>query len=164
MDDKDPLKGKLILAVDDEEDILDTLEEMLDMCVIHKAGSFETAKDYLLNIHYDIVILDIMGVNGFELLKIAVNRNMPAVMLTARAVTPEALKNSINLGAVFFLSKEQLSELDEFLKEVVLNEGKPLWIRLFDRFGDFFNRRFSLNWKQNDRFFQEFEDSLRKSE
>ncbi len=158
-----PLNDKLILAVDDEEDILETLEEMLDNCTLHKASDFNTARDMLLNNSYDIVILDIMGVNGFELLKIAAKRNFPTVMLTARAITPEALKKSIKLGAVFFLSKEQLCELNEFLEEVVLNEGKPIWIRLFDRFGDFFNRRFSPDWKKNDKFFQEFENSLRKN-
>ena len=161
---KSPLTDKLILAVDDEEDILETLEEILDTCVLHKVKDFETAKNFLLTNSYDIVILDIMGVNGFELLKIAVKRNFPTVMLTARAVTPEALKNSINLGAVFFLSKEQLPELNEFLEEVVFNKGKPIWIRLFDRFGEFYNRRFSPDWKKKDKYFLEFENSLRKSE
>jgi DNA-binding response OmpR family regulator len=161
---KSPLANKLILAVDDEEDILETLEEILDMCELHKAKDFETAKNLLLNNSYDIVILDIMGVNGFELLKVAVKKNFPTVMLTARAITPEALKNSINLGAVFFLAKEQMPELNNFLEEVVLNNGKPIWIRLFDQFGEFFNRRFSTDWKKKDKFFQEFEKSLRKSE
>lgn len=161
---KSPLSGKLILAVDDEEDILETLEEILDQCILHKAGDFESAKKRLLSNNYDIVILDIMGVNGFELLKIAVKRDFPTVMLTARAITPDALKKSINLGALFFLSKEQLPELNEFLEEVVINDAKPVWIKLFDQFGDFFNRRFSPDWKKKDKFFQEFEESLRKSE
>lgn len=158
------LKDKVILAVDDEEDVLETLEEVLDMCIVHKAKDYDTANQYLLSYTYDIVILDIMGVNGFELLKLAVTKNIPTVMLTAHAVTPEALKKSIKLGAVFFLPKEQISELIEFLEHVVLNEGKPIWIKLFDQLGEYFNRRFGPDWKERDKFFKEFEDSLKKNE
>lgn len=158
------LKDKVILAVDDEEDVLETLEEVLDMCIVHKAKDYDTANQYLLSYTYDIVILDIMGVNGFELLKLAVTKNIPTVMLTAHAVTPEALKKSIKLGAVFFLPKEQISELIEFMEHVVLNEGKPIWIKLFDRLGEYFNRRFGPDWKERDKFFKEFEESLKKNE
>jgi DNA-binding NtrC family response regulator len=157
------LKDKVILAVDDEEDVLETLEEILDMCIVHKAKDYDTANQYLLSYTYDIVILDIMGVNGFELLKLAVTKDIPTVMLTAHAVTPEALKKSITLGAVFFLPKEQISELIEFLEHVVLNEGKPIWIKLFDRLGEYFNKRFGPDWKEKDKFFKEFEESLKKN-
>ncbi|MFC1819624.1 response regulator [Thermodesulfobacteriota bacterium] len=159
-----PLKDKVILIVDDEQDVLETLEEMLDTSIVHKAKDYDTAGQYLLSYTYDIVILDIMGVNGFELLKMAVTRNFPTVMLTAHAVTPEALKNSIKLGAVFFLPKEQISELIEFLEDVVLSEGKHVWKKLFDQFGVYFNKRFGPDWKEKDMFFKEFEDSLRDSE
>ena len=159
-----PLKDKVILIVDDEEDILETLEEMLEICIVHKARDYDTADKYLSAYSYDIVILDIMGVNGFELLKKAVKKNLPTVMLTAHAVTPEALKRSIKLGALFFLPKEQLSDLKEFLEDVVINEGEHTWIKLFDRFGDLFNRRFGPNWKEKEKLFEEFEDSLRRSE
>ena len=163
MSETSALKDKVILAVDDEEDVLETLVEMLDMCIVHKARDYDTASQYLLSYTYDIVILDIMGVNGFELLKLAVTRNFPTVMLTAHAVTPDALKKSIKLGALFFLPKEQISELVEFLEDVVLNEGKPLWIKLFDRLGDYFNRRFGPDWKEKDKFFKEFEASLKEN-
>ncbi len=110
------LKNKVILVVDDELDILETVEEELDMCILHKAQDYDTAEQYLASYTYDIVILDIMGVDGFELLKNAVNRGFPTTMLTAHALTPEALKQSIKLGAVFFLPKERLFELKDFLE------------------------------------------------
>jgi hypothetical protein len=47
---------------------------------------------------------------------------------------------------------------------VVLNGGKPIWLKLFDRFGAYFNKRFGPDWKERDKFFQEFEESLMKSE
>jgi DNA-binding NarL/FixJ family response regulator len=164
MAEESPLKDKVVLAVDDEPDVLETVEEELDMCILHKAQDYDTALQYLLSYTYDVVILDIMGVNGFELLKTAVARGFPAVMLTAHAVTPEALKKSIKLGALSFLPKERISDLKEFLEEVVLGTGKPLWIKFFDKLGAYFNKRFGPDWKEKDKFFKEFEDSLKKSE
>jgi hypothetical protein len=39
------LRGKRILIVDDEEDILDFLTELLEMCKIDRASSFEEARN-----------------------------------------------------------------------------------------------------------------------
>jgi CheY-like chemotaxis protein len=164
MADKDLLKDKVVLVVDDEPDILETVADELDSSVVHKASDFTTGKQYLLSYTYDLVILDIMGVNGFELLRISVSRGFPTVMLTAHALTPEALKKSIKLGAVSFLPKERIADLRGFLEEVVMNGDKPLWIRFFDQLSGYFNKRFGPDWKEKDRFFQEFENSLRKSE
>ena len=85
-------------------------------------------------------------------------------MLTAHAVTTDAMKKSIKLGAISFLPKEKMSELKEFLEDVVLDGGKSIWIKLFDRLGAYFNKRFGPDWKEKDKFFTEFEESLRKSE
>jgi CheY-like chemotaxis protein len=158
------LKDKVILIVDDEPDILDTVAEELNMCIVHKAKDYDMALQFLLSYTYDAVILDIMGVNGFELLKASVERGFPTLMLTAHALTPDALKKSIKLGAVSFLPKERISDLIEFLEEVVIDSGKPLWIKFFDKLGSYFNKRFGPDWKEKDKFFKEFEDSLRKSE
>ncbi|MGD8230134.1 MAG: response regulator [Desulfobacteraceae bacterium] len=158
------LKDKAVLVVDDEQDIVDTVVEVLDMCTVHTAQDYDGAIQYLLSYTYDIVILDIMGVNGFELLKISVERGFPTVMLTAHALTPEALKKSIKLGAVSFLPKEKMPELEDFLADVVLGGGEPVWKRLFDRLGASFNRIFGPDWKQRDVFFEEFEHALKKSE
>lgn len=156
------LKDKVILVVDDEPDVLETVGEVLDMCLIHKASDYDTALQYLLSYTYDIVILDIMGVNGFELLKTSVSRNFPTVMLTAHALSPESLKRSMKLGAVSFLPKEKITELETFLEDVVLGEGKPVWEKLFDKLGRYFSRRFGPDWKEKDRFFKEFETELKQ--
>jgi DNA-binding response OmpR family regulator len=71
VDTKKLLKGKKVLIVDDEPDVLDLLTELLSACMIDRAPTFETAKEFLETEYYDIVVLDIMGVNGFELLQIA---------------------------------------------------------------------------------------------
>ena len=159
---KQGLKDKVVLVVDDEPDVLETVEEELDMCLIHKAKDYDTALQYLLSYTYDIVILDIMGVNGFELLKTSVSREFPTVMLTAHALSPDSLKKSIKLGAVSFLPKEKISDLSFFLEDVVLGEGKPVWEKLFDRLGGYFNKRFGPDWREKDRFFKEFEEKLKE--
>jgi CheY-like chemotaxis protein len=158
------LKDKVVLVVDDEPDVLQIVEEELDMCLVHKATDYDTALQYLLSYTYDIVILDIMGVNGFELLKNAVSRGFPTVMLTAHALTPEALKKSIKLGAVSFLPKEKISDLRTYLEDVVLGAGKPVWEKLFDRLGSYFNKRFGPDWREKDRFFKEFQEELKRSQ
>ena len=159
-----PLKDNVILVVDDEPDVLDTVEDELDMCIIHKATDYDSALQHLLSYTYDAVILDIMGVNGFELLKTAVSRGFPTVMLTAHAVTPEALKRSMRLGAVSFLPKEKMVEIGYFMEDVVQDSGKSTWVKFFDRLGSYFNKRFGPDWKEKDKFFAEFEESIKKSE
>lgn len=164
MNSDSPLRDKMILIVDDEPDVLETVEEELEMCILHKASDYETALQYLLGYTYDAVVLDIMGVNGFELLKDSVSRGFPTVMLTAHALTPEALKKSIKLGAVSFLPKEKTTELKSFLEEVIRGESKKqIWRKLFDRMGGLFNRSFGPDWKEKDKFFKEFEMELRDS-
>jgi len=134
----------------------------LDMCLVYKAPDYNSAMQLLLGFTYDIVILDIMGVNGFELLKIAVRRGFPTVMLTAHALTADALKKSIKLGAVSFLPKDKIYELPYFLEEVVLGKGRPIWNKLFDRLGSYFDDRFGYDWKEKDKFFKEFEAAMKE--
>jgi DNA-binding response OmpR family regulator len=83
MAEKKLLDGKRVLAVDDEHDVLDTLLDLLPMCKVVTASSFEEARGLLESQQFDLAILDIMGVNGYGLLDIATRKNIPAVMLTA---------------------------------------------------------------------------------
>lgn len=41
------LKYKRVLIADDEHDVLETLEELLPMCDVAKASSFEEAKNLM---------------------------------------------------------------------------------------------------------------------
>ncbi len=97
--------GKQILAVDDEKVVLDIIREQLETARLTTATDFQTAKERLEKEHFDLVILDIMGVRGFELLDLATANKTPAVMLTAHALTPDSLQKSIDKGAVSFLPK-----------------------------------------------------------
>ena len=156
---KSKLKGKRILVVDDEIDILETIEDILDEADIDKASDYESASLKIKNNRYDLAILDIMGVNGLELLEEAVERGIPAVMLTAHAINPQTLMESIRKGAISYLPKETLTDLDKLLEELVTahEKGQPPWKLLFDKLGEYFNERFGPDWKEEDKaFWSEF--------
>jgi CheY-like chemotaxis protein len=153
------LAGKHILAVDDERDILDIIEESLTDSLVDFAMDYEAACEKMTNNRYDLVILDIMGVNGLGLLEKAVARNFPAVMLTAHAVNPETLLTCIRKGAIAYLPKEKLSELAELLTALLSahDRGEPSWKLLFERLGEFFDMRFGPDWKEKEKtFWSEF--------
>jgi DNA-binding NtrC family response regulator len=158
------LKDKLILAVDDEEDVLDIIEEELSestTCTLHKATTFERAQQYLISYTYDLVILDIMGVRGFDLLQIATNAGFPSVMLTAHAFTPEALKKSIELGARAYLPKEKLGSLVPFLEDVIKLSYKSAWQKALDHVGTLFNKKYGSDWRKSEtEFWDDFEKKL----
>jgi CheY-like chemotaxis protein len=146
------LNGKKILAVDDEPDVLTVLEEEImdacPQCSFDKAITYEEAVGKLGSYHYDIVILDIMGVNGFVLLDIAVKKNLKVVMLTARALNPEALKQSYETGARAYLPKEKLGEIVPFLEDVLKYEFEPGWKRLLEKLHGFFTDKFESDWEK----------------
>ena len=151
------LSGKSILAVDDEPDVLTVLEEEIKYacpdCTIEKATTYEKAADLLKGKAYDIVILDIMGVRGFDLLKIAVERGFKAAMLTAKALTPEALRDAHDLGARAFLPKDKLGEIVPFLEDVLKYEPKAGWARLMEKLESYFDSRFESDWKKKYPFY-----------
>ena len=156
---KSSLKGKRILAVDDEVDILETIEDILDEAEVDRATDYDSASAKIRRGGYDLAILDIMGVNGLKLLEEAVDRGIPAVMLTAHAINPETLMASIRKGAISYLPKETLAELDTLLEKLLgaHEAGKPAWQLLFDRLGSYFDERFGPDWKEKDReFWSEF--------
>ena len=101
-----------------------------------------------------------MGVSGFRILEDAVSKGIPTAILTAHAFTPEALKQSIQLGAASFLPKDKMSELSSFLEDIVVNGGKPVWSKLFEKLGPYFNKRFGTEWKNQDAFFKDFTEQL----
>jgi DNA-binding response OmpR family regulator len=151
------LKGKRILIVDDEPDVLDTLEELLTMCDITKASSFDEARRLLENEKFEFAILDIMGVAGYDLLKIASNKNVTAVMLTAHALSPDNVVRSYKEGAAFYVPKEKMAEIETYLNDILdsLEKGKNTWSRWFERLGTYCEQRFGPEWQKDDKIFWE---------
>ena len=160
------LKGKNILAVDDEKDILETIKDILDEADVECVRDYESASEKIQNNRYDLAVLDIMGVNGLKLLEEAVAKGIPAVMLTAHAMNTESLMESIRKGAISYIPKDSLSDIETILGDLLkaADEGNPPWKMLFDKVGPAFNRKFGANWKEADKeFWADFEDSHKNS-
>jgi DNA-binding NtrC family response regulator len=154
---KSLLEGKRILIVDDEPDVLETLEEFLSMCDVVKASSFHEAKELLETQYFEMAILDIMGVDGYELLEIAKEREVIAVMLTAHALSPEDTVRSYKKGAASYVPKEEMSNITIFLNDILeaKEKGKSFWWRWFDRFGSYYDHQFGPDWQDQDKDFWE---------
>jgi len=152
---KDLIKGKRILIVDDEPDILETLEELLVTASIIKAATFEEAKGLLETEPLDFAILDIMGVDGYDLLKIANGKNIKAIMLTAHALTPEDTIKSHKEGAALYVPKDKMVDIVTYLEDVLEAErkGKSSWWRWIDNFADYYDEKFQKDWQFRDKDF-----------
>ena len=153
------LEGKKILIVDDEPDILDTLEELLPMCEVSKAHSFDKAKKLIESQHFDIAILDIMGVEGYGLLEIANKRKIVAVMLTAHALSVEDTIKSFKKGAASYVPKEEMSNIATYLIDTLeaKKRGESFWWRWLERLSPYYDKNFGQDWKDKDtEFWQKF--------
>jgi CheY-like chemotaxis protein len=150
------IAGKYVLIVDDEQDVLDTLVELLDMCKLDTASSFSEAKKLLEGNEYDIAVLDIMGVDGYELLKIANSHNIPAAMLTAHALSSDNLKRAAEEGAVYYAPKDKINDIASFLADVfeAIDEDKSPWTKLIERLGGFYDKQFhGTHWREQEKEF-----------
>jgi len=149
---EDILKGKKILIVDDEPDVLSTLEELLDMCEVVKAGTFEEAKKQLESRAFDLALLDVMGVDGYKLLEIAVAKQVTAVMLTARALSPEDMMQSYRCGAAFHVPKDKIGEIVSFLTKILeaKKKGQSTWIPFVGWAEAYYNAKFGRKWEACD--------------
>jgi len=142
------LKGKKILIVDDEADVLEALCELLDMCEIDCARNFETAEKLLNENYYDAAILDIMGVKGYDLLEIAKVKDLPALMLTAHAFSPDHLVKSIIKGAFSYIPKVEMVDIATYLDDAIQAKLKDdrksqIWFR---KLKPTFDKKFGPDW------------------
>ncbi len=161
------LNGKIILAVDDEPDILEVLEDEIlayaPECKIEKATTYQEATKKLESVNYDAVILDIMGVRGFDLLDQAAKKNFRVAMLTAHSLNPESLKRSIEMGACAYLPKEKMEEIVPFLEDILESaDGSTVWGRLMNKLEGYFAGRWGELWKKSEeKFWKDFEKSTK---
>lgn len=166
----DILAGKAILIVDDEPDILESLEELLDMCVIDSAPDFDTARGFLKSKSYDGAILDLMGVNGLELMELTYEIGTPALILTAHALSSKNLVKTLRGGAYAYIPKHEMANISEYLSEMIeasemldaKEKGREKPNKWFKKLASFFDKAFGPSWKDKHR--EELEDlNLRDS-
>lgn len=137
---KSILNGKMILAVDGNQGVLQTLEKDIlkaaPSSYFYKATEYQKATEFFASFTYDLVILDVNLVRGFDLLDQAVNRPfpLPVVMLTAHGLSPEILRRFNEMGVRACLPKEKLSEAVPLLEDVLRHEYLAFWKRIFGPF------------------------------
>ena len=106
-------------------DILETLEELLeDIFTVDTASSFEEAVACLKNNTYNVAVLDIMGVRGYDLLEATHALGIPTLMLTAHALSPDNLKKSIELGADAYIPKDKMVDISLYVEDVLGSRQK----------------------------------------
>ncbi len=161
MSNLDILEGNRVLIVDDEPDILETLEELLDMCLIDTAPDFETGRKFLGKNDYDVAILDIMGVQGYDLLRIATQKGVPCLMLTAHALSPDNLVKSLKEGAHSYVPKDKITDIGTYVSEIleVSKRGRQERdVRWYRRLKPFFDKKFGKGWREKDpEFWKDFD-------
>ena len=157
MTEKHLLDGRKVLAVDDEPDILETLTELLYMCEVETASTFDEARELIETRDYDLAILDIMGVDGYRLLEFAAGRGIATVMLTAHAVSPDNAVKSFQQGAASYIPKDEMVNIVTYLEDIIEAEkqGRNPWWRWYDRLAGFFEKKFGMNWQENNKEFWE---------
>ncbi len=164
MDANKIILGRRVLIVDDEKDILEALIELLKPCRIDAASSFDEAKSLLERHKYDLAVLDIMGVRGFELLEIANRRQVPTLMLTAHSMNEESLSKSMEKGAAYFVPKEKMAQIATYVADVLEARERNTnpWLRWFKRLGSTFDVAFTgPKWREQRK---EFLKKLRDAE
>ena len=156
MDNKKILEEKKLLIVDDEQDVIETLKDLLDMCTIDTAADFQTAEKLLNQNKYDVAILDIMGIKGYDLLEIANKNGVPALMLTAHALSPDDFGTSILGGARAYIPKEKMSEIGVFVADLLkAQRGDEKPDKWFSRLQSFFEWQFGKDWLETYREIRE---------
>lgn len=160
MNDNSILDNKKILVVDDELDILETIEELLSTCLVDTASTFKDAIQLLKNNTYDLAILDIMGVNGYELLKVTNKLGILSMMFTAHALTPEHLKNCIEQEADAYVPKDMLADIPLYVADLLnaKKAGKKVNLKWFSLLKPVFDKLFGEDWEKKDKeFWDEFD-------
>ena len=152
---QDLLEGKRILVVDDEHDVFETIEELLLTSSLVEANTFEDAKFLLEGESFDLAILDIMGVDGYRLLELAVERNVIPVMLTAHALSVKDTVKSFKKGAASYIPKEEMMNIADYLNDILeaREKGKGAMERWFDRVASFYDEKFGPDWQCSDEEF-----------
>ena len=147
-----------ILVVDDEIDVLETLEELLeDTFTVDLASSFEAAVSFLKSQTYDVAILDIMGVSGYDLLEATHALGIPTLMLTAHALTPDNLKKSIEMGADAYIPKDKMVDICLYVEDVLMSrqDQRKTNFKWYLKLGPFFDDIFGNGWKDPEKKFWE---------
>ncbi|MFZ4441730.1 MAG: response regulator [Syntrophales bacterium] len=147
------LTGKKILFAGNEPDISWKVmgEKILGACsdcTLDQATTHSAATEMMEAQKYDVVILDIMGVRGFDLLELAASRNIKVAMFTEHDLNPKTLELSFKKGARTYIPQERLGEIVPYLESILTTHHLPGWGYLLSKVADFFDGIFESAQKQ----------------
>ncbi len=117
-----------VLIVDDEDDLVSTLVERLELRGVDAVGvnSGDHAIEQIRNASFDIVVLDVKlkGEDGVEVMKRIkeIHPTLPVILLTGH-MSPEASEEGFKAGAIDYLIKP--INLDDLI--VKMNEAISLY-------------------------------------
>jgi len=107
-----------------------------------------------------------MGVNGYDLLEVTNRMDIPSLMLTAHALTPDNLKQSIEKGADAYVPKDKLADISIYVADVLAarKKDKKSRVKWFSLLEPMFDKLFGEGWKKTDKdFWDEFDEKHKKS-
>ncbi|MEJ2095902.1 MAG: response regulator [Deltaproteobacteria bacterium] len=158
MENTHTVEEKKALVVDDEIDVLESLEELLeDDFMVDTASSFEEAVSCLKKATYDVAILDIMGVRGYVLLEATKKKQIPTLMLTAHAFSPDNLKKSIELGADAYIPKDKMVDIAMYVDDVLTSHKnkRENTVKWYAKLQPLYDEVFGNGWKDSEKEFWE---------
>lgn len=120
------MAGETIVIVEDDPTLLRGLKDNFEYAgyVVHTATEGESGLQIILDLHPDLVLLDIMlpGLNGYEICRSIREEelSMPVIMLTAKSQESDIVLG-LNLGADDYVTKpfsikELLARVHAFLR------------------------------------------------
>ena len=89
-----------------------------------------------------------MGVKGYDLLELAKDKDLPALMLTAHAFSSDHLVKSIIGGAYSYIPKAEMVDIAIFLDDAIQAKFKDdrksqIWFR---KLKPIFDKKFGPDW------------------
>ncbi|MFC1706038.1 response regulator [Planctomycetota bacterium] len=124
-----PLGDKVVLVVDDEQEILDTIEDLLvdEVGDLDFATGYEKARSLLDSKAYDLAVFDLMGVRGLDLVR-DYSRTVDTIVLTGQSVRPATVNWILEHNVKAFLPKPEMTDLERCLRIVVTSpKSVELW-------------------------------------
>jgi CheY-like chemotaxis protein len=143
------LNGKIILAVDEQQEFLKTLEEKIlsacPTCQIDKAATYKQAFELMAIYTYDLLLLNVAGFRAFDLLDQAILVKFPIVVVTGDGVLSQNLDQAFQKGARAFLPRNAMNEIVPLLEDVLRDARLSEWRRFLERIGSVFNEKLAFS-------------------
>jgi hypothetical protein len=126
------------------------------MCNVERTSSYDKAKEMLETQYFDMAVLDIMAVNGYELLDLVNEKNVMAVILTAHSSRVEDTDIICGEGAASCMQKSKAHDMRPYTDTVLdaHEVDKQPWWGWFNRLGTYYEKIFGSEWVSYEEFWE----------